>query len=277
MKKIISALLAFSMVFGLTSCAEDESVKTTDGEKTQVTDNAAENTESTQGAVTFAPEGEYMKNDSAISEDFLNFNAPEEGEEIIVMSIKGFGDVKIQLFPEVVPLAVENFVTHAKDGYYDGLTFHRVIGEFMIQGGDPLGTGTGGESIWGEKFDSGMTSKLHHFTGALAYANSGSTYTSGSQFYICVNKAITEDEMKEYYNGGYTFDEATQKKYVEVGGQPFLDKGIFAGPGTGYTVFGQVFEGQDVIEAVSKVETDGGDKPVQGVIIESVKVEQYHK
>jgi cyclophilin family peptidyl-prolyl cis-trans isomerase len=279
MKKIISAVMALSMIFALSGCGDEETStsttagKKTSGEKTTAETTAAKNT-TEKDNTSATTEGVYMSLDKNISQSFLNFETPEQGEEIIVMTIKDYGTVKIQLFPEVVPAAVENFVTHAKDGYYDGLTFHRIISEFMIQGGDPLGTGTGGESIWGSKFDSGMTSKLHHFTGALAYANSGSTMTSGSQFYICVNKDLSEEEMQQWYDGGYRFDDETMKKYVEVGGQPYLDQGIFAGKGKGYTVFGQVFEGQDVIEAVSKVQT-ASDKPIQPVIIESVKVEQY--
>ena len=74
-------------------------------------------------------------------------NMPKTGEEIAVIRTN-FGDIKIRLFPEVAPKAVENFKTHAQNGYYDGITFHRVIKDFMIQGGDPEATGRGGESIW---------------------------------------------------------------------------------------------------------------------------------
>lgn len=74
---------------------------------------------------------------------------PAVGEKIAVIKTDK-GDIKVRLFPEEAPKAVENFVTHAENGYYDGLIFHRVIKDFMIQGGDPKGTGTGGESIWGQ-------------------------------------------------------------------------------------------------------------------------------
>jgi len=101
---------------------------------------------------------------------------PEEGEEIAIMHIRNFGEIKIRFFPEVAPKAVENFVTHARNGYYDGLTFHRVIEEFMIQGGDPLGNGTGGESIWErgfeEEFGEGAFS-LVPYRGSLAMASRG--------------------------------------------------------------------------------------------------------
>lgn len=93
------------------------------------------------------------------------------------------GDIEIMLFPEEAPKAVENFITHAKAGYYDGLLFHRVINDFMLQGGDPLGTGTGGESIWGAPFEDEFSDSLHNFRGALSMANSGIN-TNGSQFFI---------------------------------------------------------------------------------------------
>ncbi|NLX61223.1 MAG: hypothetical protein GXZ06_01660 [Tissierellia bacterium] len=84
-----------------------------------------------------------------------------------------YGTIKIRLFPEAAPKAVENFKTHAKNGYYKGVTFHRVIDEFMIQGGDPSGNGTGGESIWGEPFEDEFHKDYHHIRGALSMANSG--------------------------------------------------------------------------------------------------------
>ena len=107
---------------------------------------------------------------------------PAKGEEIAVMHTN-MGDISIRFFPEAAPKAVENFKTHAKNGYYDGLTFHRVIADFMIQGGDPNGTGTGGESIWGGKFEDEFDQKLLNITGALSMANSGPD-TNGSQFFI---------------------------------------------------------------------------------------------
>lgn len=102
------------------------------------------------------------------------------------------GDIKVRLFPEEAPKAVENFVTHAENGYYDGLIFHRVIKDFMIQGGDPKGTGTGGESIWGKPFADEFSSELHNFRGALSMANAGPN-TNGSQFFIVQADSVSDD------------------------------------------------------------------------------------
>lgn len=117
--------------------------------------------------------------------EYVNFTAPEKGEQIVIMTIKDMGDIKIKLFPELAPTGVKNFVELAKQGYYDELIFHRVISNFMIQGGDPKGNGTGGSPAEGITFEAGDASPyLTHVSGAVAYANSGSTATNGSQFSI---------------------------------------------------------------------------------------------
>lgn len=206
----------------------------------------------------------------------LNYTAPAEGEEIVVISVKDYGEVKIKLFPELLPEAVENFVTHAKNGYYDELIFHRVIEGFMIQGGDPKGNGTGGESCWGGKFDGGTSPQLIHVPGALCYANSGSTATNGSQFYIVTGENTTAEELK-YYEEEYdqnpqitydiNFTEEAEQIYLEQGGTPHLDGG--------YTVFGQVIDGLDVVFAISQTEVNAQSKPNKAVYIESITVESY--
>lgn len=205
--------------------------------------------------------------DDPTQQDVVNFTAPEKGETIVNMKIKDRGDVKIKLFPEYAPQGVENFVELAKQGYYDGLTFHRVISDFMIQGGDPNGDGTGGESIWGEKFDGGKYFRLIHAAGAIAYANSGSTATNGSQFYIVTGTVYDEEGLDSLRGSGYTIYSGAEKIYTTVGGTPFLDGS--------YTVFGQVFEGLDIVFDIQNVSTDSNDKPLEDVIIESVTVEEY--
>lgn len=211
--------------------------------------------------------------------DIHNFIMPEIGEKIAVITVKDYGTIKIKLFPEDSPKGVENFVGLAEMGYYDELIFHRVIPYFMIQGGDPKGNGTGGKSLWGDKFDGGVSKNLYHFTGAVAYANEGEerggTATNGSQFYI-VNTpdGYLEYNCAEYYSysgGRYNWPGNVAEKYNEVGGVPQLDGG--------YTVFGQVFEGMDVVRAIAAVETSqeegSKDKPLTQVLMESVRIEEY--
>lgn len=218
--------------------------------------------------------------------DIANYTKPKEGEEIVVMTIKNKGEIKIKLFSELLPKACANFIGLAKHGYYDGLTFHRIIADFMIQGGDPDGTGMGGSSVWGidfdenggyslkggagSQFDGGSSKYLYHVNGALAYANSGATSTDGSQFFIVVGNKLSEDVVRQY-NSMYSSMELTDaavKAYTENGGSPFLDGS--------YTVFGQVFEGMDLVNDIcNNTETDENDKPVSDVVIESVKVIVY--
>ena len=135
------------------------------------------------------------------------------------------GDVEIELMPSIAPLAVANFVGHIESGYYDDLIFHRVIEGFMVQGGDPLGTGTGGESIWGKNFPDEFSPEARFDTeGLLAMANSG-PMTNGSQFFITTSKP-------EWLN----------------------DK---------HTIFGKVVNGYDKVKKIEGVEKGAGDKPVE--------------
>lgn len=121
-----------------------------------------------------------------------------EGDKIASIKMNGYGTIDIKLFPDIAPLAVENFETHAKNGYYDGLTFHRVINDFMIQGGDPSGTGGGGSSIWGESFVDEFSDSARNFTGALSMANIGMPDTNGSQFFIVNAPSVSLEEIRSY-------------------------------------------------------------------------------
>lgn len=233
----------------------------------------------------------------------FQLEAPEVGEQIVVMHTSK-GDISIRLFPEAAPKAVENFVTHAENGYYDGLIFHRVIDDFMIQGGDPEGDGTGGESIWGGSFEDEFDTKLCNIRGSLAMANSGED-TNGSQFFI--NQAQGEDfeayvtkikniyeqykanlpgvdSWQEYYANQLTSSLSTTFSaaaltdelvdlYCENGGNLSLD-GAWRATG-GHTVFGQVFDGMDVVDTIAAVQTDSSDKPLSDVVIESMEVTEY--
>ena len=193
----------------------------------------------------------------------FQLKTPETGDTVAVMHTN-MGDIKIKLFPERTPKTAENFITHAKNGYYDGLKFHRVIKDFMIQGGDPLGTGIGGESIWGGKFEDEFDTELHNLRGALSMANSGPN-TNGSQFFIVQASVAPENmlaQMEELTDSGFPRD--IIEAYKELGGTPWLD--------FRHTVFGQVFEGLKIVDKIAAVETES-DKPCEDVIITSVDIE----
>jgi cyclophilin family peptidyl-prolyl cis-trans isomerase len=204
-----------------------------------------------------------------------NFDMPAAGEKIAVINVKDYGQIKIKLFEDVADKATENFIGLADMGYYDELIFHRVIPNFVIQGGDPRGDGTGGNSIWGDRFDGGIPEGLYHFSGAVAYANSGGTDSDGSQFYIvCTEQGYNYcggnadgTVNSDIDNSGLIIPKNVLEKYKEVGGVPMLDGG--------YTVFGQVFEGLDVVREISKTETNSDDKPLHQVLMEDVEIVEY--
>lgn len=192
----------------------------------------------------------------------IQLSAPQKGDTLAVMHTN-MGDIKIKLFPEKAPKTVENFVTHSKNGYYNGLKFHRVINDFMIQGGDPRGNGTGGESIWGGSFSDEFDPELHNLRGALSMANSGPD-TNGSQFFIVQAREVPSnmlEQMRNLEDNGFPAD--ITAAYEALGGTPWLD--------FRHTVFGQVTEGMDVVDAIAAVETVN-DVPRSDVIIESIEV-----
>ena len=169
---------------------------------------------------------------------FMVLNSMVVASDVVALFKTNVGTIEIKLFPEVAPKAVENFTTHIKNGYYDGLIFHRVIPGFMIQGGDPTGTGRGGESIWKKDFkDEFKANVVFDKPYILAMANRGRN-TNGSQFFITL--AATP-----HLNGMHT-------------------------------IFGEVIKGKDVINKIAKVTTSGnqrGNKPLfeQKIIKASIK------
>lgn len=189
---------------------------------------------------------------------------PVSGDTVAVMHTN-MGDIKIKLFGEKAPKTVENFVTHSKNGYYNGIIFHRVIKDFMIQGGDPQGTGMGGESIWGGSFEDEFDPELHNLRGALCMANAGPG-TNGSQFFIVQASTVPEnmlEQMKDLADRGFPSD--ITEAYAELGGTPWLD--------FRHSVFGQVYEGMDVVDAIANVKVGPADKPVEDVVINSIDIE----
>mgnify|MGYP000978769569 CR=1 FL=1 len=227
-------------------------------------------------------------NTSEKTDTILQAEMPKSGDEIAVVTTSE-GVIKLQFYPEEAPKAVENFKTLAAEGYYDGIIFHRVIDGFMIQGGDPTGTGTGGESAFGEAFEDEISPKLHFYRGALAMANKGAN-TNGSQFFIVQNKDVTEEGIQtireardgdeefgitigeEFYNLKQLFPDAVLEHYTKEGGSIELEY-LFGAP---YTIFGQVFEGMDVVDKIAAVEVEAeSSKPLEDVVIEKVEITKY--
>ena len=204
---------------------------------------------------------------------------PKEGETIAIIKVKDFGEMKVKFFEDVAPNAVANFTTHAKNGYYNGHIFHRVINEFMIQGGDPTGTGFEGESIWGEGFGTELSQGAAPYRGSLCMAMSSQPNSIGSQFFITqANYSKDMEDMMK--NGGYP--EGILEQYRKYGGYFSLY--------LQYTIFGQVFEGLDVLDKIAAVETESvpvvingvsygsqmqDDKPVEDVVIEEIEITAY--
>ena len=173
------------------------------------------------------------------------------------------GDMRVKLFPDHAPKTVANFIALSKDGYYDGVIFHRIIKDFMIQGGDPTGTGMGGESIYGESFEDEFSEELYNVRGALSMANAGPN-TNGSQFFIVQNQHLPYSK-KEIARGGWP--EPIAEIYAEQGGTPHLDRR--------HTVFGQLADeaSYEVLDAIAGVETGAMDKPVEDVVIQTIEIE----
>ena len=159
---------------------------------------------------------------------FPQLNEVNENNPLVTVHTN-LGDFTLELFPEVAPKTVENFVTHAKNGYYNGVIFHRVIEDFMIQGGDPTGTGMGGESIYGRTFEDEFSREAFNLYGTLSMANAGPN-TNGSQFFIVTAKQVPAQMLKQLKDGGWP--EEIVEEYAKVGGTPWLDHR--------HTVFGQI-------------------------------------
>lgn len=182
------------------------------------------------------------------------------------IDIQDYGTITVELDGDAAPITVQNFMDLANDGFYDGLTFHRIIAGFMMQGGDPNGNGTGGQSIWGEPFEDEFSKELHNFRGALSMANSGEN-TNGSQFFIVQANTTDPSLISQMKDLPDVFGDEVAAKYEEIGGTPWLDYH--------HTVFGQVIKGMDVVDAIAGVETDANDMPVDDVIIENIEFKTF--
>ncbi len=306
MLKKYSALILAAAVFmcsALSGCGDS-------GDDAASSGSASKN-DSQSAASQSAEPTKYDLKELGLSADYLDdkdhevgyqLESPDEGEEVAIMHTT-MGDISMRFFPDAAPKTVENFLTHAKNGYYDGLTFHRVINDFMIQGGDPNGDGTGGESVSGGTFEDEFSNKLFNIRGSVAMANSGPN-TNGSQFFINQAKTADFDMLDEQWHSLYTAlcqaqDEGQleafltmysmsynafyntdlvgsdiRELYKKQGGNPSLD-GAFNALDRGHTVFAQVYSGMDVVDKIAAVETDGSNKPTTDVKIESIEITTY--
>lgn len=278
MKKFVTMLMMFVMLVSFAGCGPKGDNSAARGQKDTTTGEVVDGQDTEDlgdaGATTEkmkASDGSTMDMTGVVTADkvesFDQTAAPEAGDTIATISVEGYGDIKVRFFDEIAPYGVKNFITHAKEGYYNGVTFHRIIKDFMIQGGDPEGTGMGGESIWGEPFYNEISGQTSIIRGSLCYANSSMDPSNGSQFFITQRESVTEEEIQGYESQGLSFTEEQRKAYLEHGGCPWLQNG--------FTVFGQVFEGMDIVDTLSKVETDENDKPLEEVKIASVTVSEY--
>ena len=230
------------------------------------------------------------------------FEMPKKGDTIAILHTN-HGDITVRFFKKEAPKAVENFITLAESGYYDGVTFHRVIKDFMIQAGDPTGTGSGGESAFGGTFANEIVDYLSTYRGSLCMANSGKD-TNTSQFFIVTDEdtdATRIIKANEQVGKDKRISEEKVKNYQKYGGALWLDDQIstllnelYGTNVSSHTVFGQVIDGMDVVDEISQVEVDSElemteanidnpgqmsilkDKPKEDVIIESIEITTYN-
>jgi cyclophilin family peptidyl-prolyl cis-trans isomerase len=174
-----------------------------------------------------------------IPKETSTMTEPKNDMLTIAVIQTNMGTIEIELYADKAVKTVQNFVGLAEKKYYDGIIFHRVIDNFMIQGGDPTGTGSGGQSIWGKPFEDEVKTGLKHTSeGILSMANAGPN-TNGSQFFITLRDT------------------------------PWLDGK--------HTIFGKVISGMDVVKAIGKVKTNQNDRPLSDVTMQSVTIEKRLK
>ena len=193
----------------------------------------------------------------------LQLSLPVPGDTIVIFDTS-LGVFKAVLYPQYAPRAVENFTTLSKNGYYNESTFHRVISDFIIQGGDPTYTGSGGDSIWMLPFEDEFTESLHHYRGALCMVSTGKD-TNKSQFFIVKGGVITDEMVNKMKSAGYP--QGVIDAYREVGGRPTMDYN--------YTIFGQVYDGLDIVDEINAVDTNDDNRPKEDIIINSIVVDIY--
>ncbi len=217
MKKLICLLLALLMCFAVLTACDDEKA------------------EDSTGAAHVAPLSSEI--DMSTIKNIDGITVTDEVGDYVMIDVEGYGKMVVRLYPDVAPESVANFKKLVSEKFYDGLIFHRVIKNFMIQGGDPEGTGMGGsdQTIKGEFASNGFTNNLKHVRGVVAMARSNNPNSASSQFYICHKTSGVES----------------------------LDGN--------YATFGYVIYGLEVIDKIANVKTNANDKPLEDVVINSIR------
>ncbi len=248
MKKLLSIALVLTLLFSLSACdAGKKTEEIKEEQKTEEVAKEAEETSSTDEKEAEEKNGEKLEDESASQENIDKSTEEEKGEDtmsknpVVTISTKigdkELKDMKLELYPEKAPNTVANFVTLAQDGYYDGLIFHRIIPNFMIQGGDPTGTGAGGpgHAIAGEFAINGFENDLSHERGVISMARSQMPDSAGSQFFIVHNDS------------------------------KFLDGQ--------YAAFGKLIEGEESLDELATVETGMQDRPTVDCVMTKITVD----
>ncbi|OOM16388.1 peptidylprolyl isomerase [Clostridium saccharobutylicum] len=174
---------------------------------------------------------------TSVTDESSDSKTGNENLPVVTITVENYGVIQAELYPEIAPNTVNNFISLVKKNFYDNLTFHRIIKGFMIQGGDPKGDGTGGPgySIEGEFTSNGFANSLKHTKGVLSMARTQDPNSAGSQFFIMTGDAPNLD------------------------GQ--------------YAAFGKVTSGLDVLEKIQSVKTNSNDAPIDKVVIKSITVD----
>ena len=189
-----------------------------------------------------------------VTSEERQFTAPADGDLIAIFTTN-LGEVRAVLYPDLAPMAVDNFVGLVNQGYYNGTTIWRSQDGFAVQGGDATGTGTGGSTIWSNNpYPLEANASLKHYAGALCAANSPDADPSTtSQFYFVQALPSSVDKAARETLEGAGVRQEVIDAYAAVGGLPYLDNTD--------TVFGQVYEGMDVVDRIADAPTDYNDRP----------------
>ncbi|MCR5653832.1 MAG: peptidylprolyl isomerase [Ruminococcus sp.] len=326
MKRILSLILVAFMIISLASCGEN-TTQSSSGETVAETTEATIETQ----AATLAAESGKVKDSSpaldnlkkkgydtsllsanvnyATNKDFgFQLEMPKKGDTIAILKTSK-GDITLRFFEEYAPNTVNNFIELAKAGKYNGVLFHRVMKDFMIQTGDyENNNGTGGKSIYGDTFEDEFCDKLLNIRGSVAMANSGRD-TNGSQFFINQSDAAhykesgtyktyennwkqIKTQMNDYKDDAETVGNlanygtscldtdavpaAMKKLYEKNGGNIWLD-GAYNPSDAGHTVFAQVIDGMDVVDKIADANVDSSSKPLTDITIDNIEITKYNK